>query len=74
MCVHNRVDKEERRISIIIKKGSKITMQQNKGRKLNPTTNHYINTWKEKVKEFKIEKGQKLVLVQYVYMHKGIHV
>ena len=73
MCIHNRVDEEERWIPIIIKKGSWITMQQNKRRKLNPTMSHYINAWKGRVKEFKLDAGKKMVLVQHIYMHKDLH-
>ena len=74
MCIYNRVDEEERWIPNIIKIGSWITMQQNKRRKLNVQSIHSITTWKGKVKEFKIEKGKKMVLVQHIFMHKELHI
>lgn len=74
MCIYNRVDEEERWIPIIIKIGSWITLQQNKRRKLNVQSSHFITAWKGKVKEFKIEKGKKIILVQHVFMHKELQI
>ena len=74
MCVYNRVDMKERWIPILIKKGSWITMQQDRRRNINPAQSHFISAWKGKVKDFKIEKKKRLVLVQYVFMHREVHV
>ena len=72
MLIHNRVDEMERWIPLVIRKGSWITMQQNKRRKTNPSISHFINAWKGKVKQFKLENGKKMVLVQHVFMHREI--
>lgn len=72
MCIYNRVDGDERWIPIIIKIGSWITMLPNKRRKFNEQSNHFISAWKGKVKDFKVDKGKKMVLIQHVYMHKEL--
>lgn len=49
-------------------------MQQSKRRKVSDQSNHFITAWKGKVKQFKIEKGRKMALVQHVFMHKELHI
>ena len=77
MCIFNRVDDSERWVPIVIRKGNWITMQQTKKRKRSPfyyRISHFITAWKGRVKDFKIQRGKKMVLVQHVFMHREIYI
>ena len=77
MCIFNRVDENERWIPIVIRKGVWITMQQNRKRECSlfyHRISHFITAWKGRVKDFKIQRGKKMVVVQLVFMHREIYI
>ena len=75
IIINNTLDEMDQWIPQTIVKGSWVLLQSR--RRKRRSKNEFLNSWKGRVKDFKLaenKKSVKEVLIQHVYMHREIQV
>ena len=73
ITTYNTMDDMNQWIPLTIVRGSWVLMQAQ--RKKRRSSNEFLNSWKGRVKDFKLANNQKIVkevLIQHVYMHQEL--